>query len=121
MGYWRLIRGFDIYYRKNCLSAASVKRAKYRVHFGNTLDNRKTIEIDIQFVSGDDLTTYDMPQKLFGNDVASTHYTILVAEYYSLSLVWSVAKPTSKNDGSSATSRANDISDFTQKKYYFSR
>jgi len=111
------------YSQENCLGAVTWDRAKYRVNYGNTLNSGKAIEIDIQFVSGDDLTEYDMAKRLLGSDIATTYYTTLVStgEFGNKDIVWAVAKASDSNDGTSANKRANDISDYTSKKYYFAQ
>jgi len=117
--------GYDEYSNENCVGGFPDVRfgsAKYRVTIGNEINGGRAVEVDLQFVSGDDYTN-DMPNHILGYDIAKTYYTIAVSagNYQNQNLVWSVAKPTDTNDGSSPSKRANDVSDYTMGKFYFAQ
>ncbi len=119
----------DAYYyeysNQNCVGDYPDVRnasAKYRLTFGNVINNGKALEVDMQFVSGDDITDA-VPNHILGYDVAETYHTIVVSagSHTTNNLVWGVAKPTQSNNGSSSTKRANNISDYTSGKFYFAQ
>ena len=123
------INEMDVYYNEysnvNCVGEIPDVRfgsAKYRITTGNVINNGKALEVDFQFVSGDDWIA-DMPGHILGYDIGKTYYTIAVSSgtYQNQNLIWSVAKPTDANDGTSPSKRASDVSNYTSGKYYFAQ
>jgi len=116
---------YNEYSNENCVGQVPDVRfgkAKYRVTIGNVLNGGKALEVDFQFVSGDDWID-DMPGHILGYDIGKTYYTIAVSSgtYQNQNLIWSVAKPTDANDGTSPSKRASDVSNYTSGKYYFAQ
>ncbi len=92
----------------------------YSLTTGDTINGGKALEVNLKFDHGDDIVD-KIPNHMLGNDITQTFYTTIVAsgDASKSEIKMGIAKPTATNDGSSPEKRANDVSDYTSGKYYF--
>jgi hypothetical protein len=98
-----------------------MKLSYYSLTLGNEINGGKALEVSLKFDHGDDIVD-KMPNHMLGYDIANTFYTTIVASgnESKQEIKMGMAKPTDTNDGTSASKRANDVSDYTSGEYYFS-
>jgi len=99
----------------------TMKLSHYSITYGNEIDGGKAIEANLKFNDGDDIVD-KVPNHMLGYDIGTTFYTTIVASANTstLEIKIGIAKPTDTNNGTSASKRANDISDYTSGLYYLS-
>ena len=113
---------YEEYDNAQCVGNSTLhETSNYSLTLGNTINGGKALEANLKFDSGADIVD-KMPNHILGYDIANTVYTTIVASgnESKQEIVLGIAKPTDANDGSSADKRANDVSDYTSGKYYFS-
>jgi hypothetical protein len=112
---------YDEYSNTQCTGDYLTERASYSLTLGNEINEGKALEVNLKFDSGDDIVD-KVPNHMLGYDIANTFYTTIVASGNEAKkeIKLGLAKPTDANDGSSPEKRANDVSDYTSGKYYFS-
>jgi len=93
----------------------------YSLTIGDTIDNGKALEANIKYDHGFDIVD-KVPNHMLGYDTKNIYYTTIVAsgDISKNEIKMGIAKPSSEKDGSSPEKRANDLSDYTSGKYYFS-
>ncbi len=101
--------------------AATMLLSYYSLTLGDELDNGKAIEANLKFDHGENIVD-KVPNHMLGYDISKTFYTTIVASgnEKTQEIKLGIAKPTHTNDGSTASKRANDVSDYTSGRYYFS-
>ncbi len=92
----------------------------YSLTTGETINGGKALEANLKFDHGDDIVD-KVPNHMLGSDITKTFYTTIVASGNESKneIKMGIAKPSSSNDGSTPQKRANDVSDYTSGRYYF--
>jgi hypothetical protein len=110
------------YDNEQCIGdALTMELSYYSLTIGNEINEGKALEVNLQFAYGDNIVD-KVPNHMLGYDIGSTFYTTMVAsdDEAKGEIKMGIATPTQSYSGISSELRANDVSDYTSGKYYFS-